>query len=118
MKKILRKPKILGLVVPLTGMLFILISKDFKINHPFLSFSIFYGAIPGYIFMLIKMRQFEKMQPIKKETHNPDYSNSENNIYNSVSHIEKKTTVTNTTVTTETIYFRENQNNYIESEGK
>jgi len=109
------KSKFIGFIVPLGVMLFLLFNRQFQIDHPVITFFGFWLAIPLYIWFLgsvYKNDQVDKNKPVLYENYNKSYDYDQDDI-NPVSHVERKTTVTNTTVTTETIYFKKGSN-YIE----
>lgn len=106
LKSIIKKPtkfKLIGFIVPVGTMIFLLINKP----NIFITFFGFWGAIPIYIWFLGSVYKENNIPVAYKNNYEP-----ENNI--NVSHIERKTTVTNTTVTTETIYFNDMGGNYLE----
>ena len=80
--------------------------------HPVVSLLGFWLAVPVYIWILGSVCKSSGKEDNKKFMACEDYEFEQKQVY-PVSHIEKKTTVTNTTVTKEIIYFREG-GNYIE----
>lgn len=107
-KSIFKNPtkfKLIGFIVPVGTMIFLLINKP----NIFITFFGFWGAIPIYIWVLGSVYK-ENNIPVAYKDDEINYKNP----VNSVSHIERKTTVTNTTVTTETIYFKDIGGNYLE----
>lgn len=107
-KKIMFNKRILGLMLIVTGMVYILVNKNFKINHPFIAFVYFYFSIPGYLFLLIKSRMnksVKKNNPIVTQPESKNYEQNctfDNLPVEYIDKIERKTS--RTTVTTETIY--------------
>lgn len=107
------KIKFLGFLIPIAVIFFIVLNKKFQIEHPVVSFFGFWSAIPIYIYILGSMYEDGKSTDNKKPMVYNNYEFEQEQIYPTVSHIEKKTTTTNTTVKTETVYFKEG-GNYIE----
>jgi hypothetical protein len=109
------KKKFTFILIPLFVMAFLLFNKNFQIEHPVITFLGFWLAIPLYIWTLgsvYKDKNGDTNKSVGYENHNQTYNFDQEDI-NPVSHIERKTTVTNTTVTTETIYLKKGSN-YIE----
>jgi hypothetical protein len=110
--RVFKNPRILGFFVILGLMTIIALNNEIKVKHPVLSFLFFFGAIPSYLWILFQTRSKKNKNtivPMRKQTENNEFENK----ISPVSHIEKKTTVTNTTVTTETIYFKKNCGKYL-----
>jgi len=108
-KSIIKNPtryKFIGFVLPVGIMIYLLIKKP----NIWITFFGFWGAIPFYLWILGSFYE-ENINKITKNQYNNDNAYD---IQNQVSHIEKKTTVTNTTITTETIYFNNKGGHYIE----
>jgi len=118
LKSLFIKPtrkKFIGLFVPVGIMLVLIINCQYMtMNHPVKFLLLFWGAIPAYIwFMGFIYREDKKPLDLYTASNHGENYNNNNKMYDQVSHIEKKTTVTNTTITTETVYFKEG-GNYIE----
>jgi hypothetical protein len=118
LKSLFIKPtrkKFIGFAVPAGIMLVLIINHNYMtINHPVKFLLLFWGAIPAYIWFLgFIYREDKKQLDVYTPCEYSENYNYEDKMYDQISHIEKKTTVTNTTITTETVYFKEGSN-YIE----
>ena len=109
------RKKFIGLTIPSVIMLILIINRQYMtIHHPVTFLLLFWGAIPAYIWLLGSIYREDKNKVSVYSPGDNDYNyNYNDKSFDQVSHIEKKTTVTNTTITTETVYFKEG-GNYIE----
>lgn len=116
MKKYVSNGKILGLLFLIAVMFYIVLNKNFKINHPIISYLYFYGSIPLYLFLLVRTKIKKtpvKIKPIKQINSEQDNNNYFNNMpVNYIDRLEKKTKKTLTTETTEIIYLINKEENY------
>ena len=115
LKSLFIKPsrkKFIGLTIPAGIMLVLIINRQYMtIHHPVTFLLLFWGAIPAYIWLLGSIYREDKNKVSVYSPGDNDYNyNYNDKSFDQVSHIEKKTTVTNTTVTTETVYFKEGSN--------
>lgn len=111
MKNLLRNPKFIILVLLLIGICIVLANRQFRLDHPVLSFIFVWFSLPFYAAFAIKSRLTPvNTNPLvnqdKIDKVEPNYMDN----MQEVSHIEQKTITTTKTEEAKIIYF----NNYKE----
>lgn len=120
LKSLITKPtryKFIGFAIPLVVNVIILANKPYMYKeYPVISFVLFYGVIPAYIWFLGAIYKSNnnqvKNKPVLYKNNNQSYDNTNSyDVIPNVSHIERKSVTSNTV--TETIYFNIGEDNWL-----